>query len=353
MYKYQEISNWVEEKIQKKEFVQGDKLPTEKELMDQFNVSRQSVRRAIQQLENKGILHTIQGSGTYISISEKPHSNIIALVLTNYEDYIFPRKISGVYDVLQSAGYIVNLFFTDNHSSKELEIFHTLSSGSYAGMLLDGTQSALPRLDNQLFQKVFQTIPCIMMDSKYTGYHLPCVALDDEQGGYLATKHLIENKHEKIAYIGRCEYKQGVSRYKGYTNALLRYDIPINEKYVFWYTLESYQYLMTPESGALDALIKECTAVFCYNDQVALDLYNILEAKGLRVPEDISIIGYDHALLPGFDKKLSSIDHPKEVLGRTAAKNLLQLIQNPTHDANHLFSPKLIIGETVKKLSLQ
>lgn len=182
MYKYLTISNWIEEQIQNQNFKHGDKLPTEKELMDQFDVSRQSVRRALQYLENKGILNTIQGSGAYISLSsEKPRSNTIALVLTNYEDYIFPSKISGIFDVLQSAGYIVNLFFTDNHSSKELEIFHSLLNGSYAGMLLDGTQSALPRLDEQLFRTIIQNIPCIMMDSSYMGYNLPSVTLDDEK----------------------------------------------------------------------------------------------------------------------------------------------------------------------------
>ena len=367
MFKYESIILWIRDQINNGAFSPGSKLPTEMELMKQFGVSRQSVRRAIQVLVDEGTLYSIQGSGIYTAQSNKPakahssqpgrhfrttSSKQIALVLTNYEDYIFPNKISGIYETLENAGYIINLFFTDNQSEKELHILHALLESDYAGMLLDGTQSGLPRLDETLFRQVIQRIPCIMMDSRYSGFHLPCVSLDDKLGGYLATRHLIENGHRKIAYVGRGEYRQGIKRGMGYAQALINNNISVEPNRMIWYTLNTYPMLFKPPgTSAIIDLLTKCTAVTCYNDQVAADLIEVLERHGLRIPEDISIVGYDHAEFPGKHHLLTSIQHPKALLGRKAAENLLRLIHDPLFDANYTFRPELVQGETVRNLN--
>ena len=369
MYKYEKITMWIREQISSGSFSPGSKLPTEMELMEKFNVSRQSVRRAIQVLVDEGLVHSVQGSGIYAADRDnlhnssndrlarhnrRPPSRQIALVLTNYEDYIFPNKISGIYETLENAGYIINLFFTDNHSEKELHIFRSLLDGNYAGMLLDGTQSALPRLDEALFRQVIQKIPCIMMDSRYSGFRLPCVTLDDELGGYLATRHLIENGHRKIAYVGRSEYRQGIKRGLGYVKALMEAGIDIEGNRMIWYTLNTYPFLFKPPGNqTIVDILSTCTAITCYNDQVASDLIDVLEHHGLRIPADISIIGYDHATFPGKQRRLTTIEHPKALLGKKAAENLLRLIRDPLFDANYTFRPELVPGQTVRNLNAQ
>lgn len=367
MFKYEAVSTWIREQIDNGTNQPGTKLPTERELMERFSVSRQSVRRALQDLEQDGLIISIQGSGIYVAdrgqngvrqgalpfTGESRHidSRQIALVLTDHDDYIFPQIISGIYEVLEDAGFIINLFFTDNHCLKETHVLQALLEGSYAGLLLSGTQSAFPRPDDALFRQVIHRIPCIMMDSRYSGYGLPCVSLDDSMGGYVATRHLIENGHRKIAYIGRSEYRQGIKRGQGYVRALQEAGIEVDYNHVFFYTLDTYPLLFQRGvNREICSMLEDCTAVTCYNDQLAYDLIRMLELYGMRVPDDISIIGYDNAKIPPATMKISTLEHPKNLLGKKAAENLLRLIRDPSFEANYSFPPTLIRGETVRNI---
>ena len=351
MFKYMEIVNWVKQQISAGSLMLNSKLPTEKEMIAQFGVSRQSVRRAVQQLEAEGVLQTVQGSGTYVINTPVSTSNKIALALTNYEGHIFPSKIRGITSVLEKEGYIGNLFVMDNMISKEYQILQTILEENYAGLLLDGTQSYLPRTDEQLFSKVIRQIPCIMVDSLYPGFNLPAVMIDDVAGGYLATRHLIEHGHKNIAYIGRVDYTQGINRYKGYIRALREYSMPIDDKHVFFYIYNQKDMICDGSLGEclLDTL-KRCTAVFCFNDEMARTIITFLHNHGLEVPDDVSLVGYDNMPTPGYPLRLTSINHPKERLGEKAAENLLQLMRDPHFNANYLFKPELYIGDSVKDI---
>lgn len=349
MYKYMEIVNWVTDRITSGDLTINSKLPTEKEMIRQFGVSRQSVRRAIEILEADGILHTIQGSGSYITRTLSPHSNKIALALTNYEGHIFPSKIRGINSVLEREGFIGNLFVMDNMISKEYQILQTLLDDNYAGILLDGTQSYLPRTDDQLFRKVIQKIPCVMVDSLYPGYDLPVVMINDEMGGYIATKYLIEHGHRRIAYVGRVDYTQGINRYKGYVRAQLEKNIPVDDRNVFFYIYNQNNLIYDGSMGErLLETLRRCTAVFCFNDELARNLIGFLHTNSMEVPNDISLVSYDNMPAAGFPLQLTSVNHPKEKLGEKAAENLLHLIRDPQFDANYLFNPELYIGNSVR-----
>ncbi|MBR2189823.1 MAG: GntR family transcriptional regulator [Eubacterium sp.] len=348
MFKYMEIVNWVREQINTGALQTDSKLPTENEMIRQFNVSRQSVRRAIQELENEGLLRTVQGSGTYIQGPAAPHSNKIALALTNYEGQVFPSKVRGINRILEQNGYISNLFVMDDSVSKENQILETLLQDHYAGLLLDGTQSLLPRTDEALLRSVINSIPCIMVDSVYPGFGLPSVMIDDDAGGYLATKYLIENGHRQIAYVGRIDYIQSINRYKGYTRALRERGLSFNDENVFFYIYTQKSFIYDGSMGEqLLQTLRRCTAVFCFNDDLARNIIGFLNQNGIRVPEDISIVGYDNMPVPGYPLDLTSIIHPREKLGEKAAKNLLRLIQDPHFDASYLFTPQLYIGNSV------
>lgn len=363
MFKYLEIADWLRQQIAQGIFPPGSKLPTEMQLMDQFSVSRQSVRRALQELEADKLILSVQGSGIYVNdlrgrrdreinpaYDTQPisRSRQIALVLTDFEEYIFPARINGIYETLEAAGYVVTLYFTDNQFLKEVRILQSLLDKDLAGVLMDGTQSAYPRYNDALFRRIIKQFPCVMIDSRYRGYGLPVVALDDEKGGYIATKHLIEHGHKRIAYIGRGDYRQGIKRGFGYARAMSEAGLDYSDRDMIWYTVSLYPTLFRePGCEAIIDIISAYSAVFCYNDQVACDMIHMLERHGYRVPEDISVVGYDHADLPGCEHKITSIEHPKDALGKKAAENLIRLIHDPTFDANYIFQPHLVSGDTV------
>lgn len=348
MYKYQTVAHTIKEKIDAGIYKSGEQIPTEQEMIRLFGVSRQSVRRAIQYLESLGLLKSVQGSGTFVTENTGSPSNKIALILTNCEDHIFPAIIHGMHNILEESGYIINLFVTDNKVSKEYNILKTIEDKNYAGILLSSTRGILPRARDQKIDSLLSKTPCIMLDSYYPGYNLPYIAIDDERGGYMATEYLINNGHKKIAYIGRADYMQSILRYKGYTKALLENEIEPDDDRILFYLLNQYKYVFQPPlCERLLEILKDCTAVFCFNDEVACDLIVFLEQHGIHVPDDISVMGYDGMPYPGTMTKISSINHPKELLGKKAAQNIIKLIENPKFDAGYRFAPKLIPGETV------
>jgi GntR family transcriptional regulator of arabinose operon len=91
------------------------------------------------------------------------------------------------------------------------------------------------------------------------------------------------------------------------------------------------------------------TGVVCYNDAVASSLLDVFEERGIRVPEDMSIVGIDDANLAQM-RNFTSIPHPKEELGRRAASNLLHMIENPSFDGNCLFDAEPVLRDSVKKI---
>ena len=351
MFKYMIIVNHIREQLASGALQGGDKLPTENGMIEQYGVSRQSVRRAVHELETQGIIRTIQGSGSYITGRSPVRSNKIALALTNYEGQVFSSKVRGINRILEQKGFISNLFVMDNAVSKENQILETLLQENYAGMLLDGTQSLIPRTDTSLFQRIVRELPCIMVDSVYPGLGLPSVMIDDEAGGYMATRHLIEKGHRNIAYIGRVDYVQSINRYKGYVRALREQNLPFSDQNVFFYIFTQSPYIYDGSmSRLLLETLKRCTAVFCFNDDLARNIIGFLSRNGIRVPDDISLVGYDDMPVPGYPLDLTSVKHPGEKLGEKAAEHLLQLIQNPQFNASYLFSPELHIGNSVRSV---
>ena len=91
------------------------------------------------------------------------------------------------------------------------------------------------------------------------------------------------------------------------------------------------------------------TGIICYNDELASQLIDLLEGRGVKVPEDISVVGIDDANIAQL-KDLSSFPHPKEALGRKTAENLLRMIQDPSFDGNYLFDAQPVVRGSVKQL---
>lgn len=348
MFKYSEIVNWIIDEIASGNLPEGAKLPTEKEMMAQFGVSRQSVRRAVRQLEEEGIVRSVRGSGIYVEETRVSSSKRIAVILNNYDGYVFPAKLKGINTVLEEAGYVSSLFVLDNMISKEYQILQTLSNEDYEGIILDGTQDLLPRADARLFSSITQEIPTVMLDSYYQGFSVPSVQINNELAGYTATKYLIDHGHRAIAYVGRIDYTHGIEKYKGYIRAQLDSRIPINDNQVFFYIYNQGELIYDGKMGQrlLDT-ISRCTAVFCYNDELAYNLIRFLNANGISVPDDISMVGFDHTPMPDHPVQVTSIMHPTERIGKKAAENLLQLIHQPQFNANYLFTPELAIGNSV------
>ncbi len=341
------IVNDIKKAINAGKYEVDTKIPSENQLSDKYGVSRQTVRKAILELEQEGYLYAKHGSGTFVARrrSKIGNSKNIAVVSTYMSDYIFPRVIQGINQVLSDNGYSILLKTTNNSRKGEAWCMEELLSKNIDGMIIEPSQSAISCQHQVLYDQMdMMGIPYVFIQGCYEAMlDRPHVMLDDVEGGRLITRHLIALGHRKIAGIFKADDTQGILRHKGYVKALQENGIEYDPDLVTWYH--------TKDKGEkpMEGLLRICelnlpfTAVVCYNDEIASAVINGLKSIGKKVPEEISVTGFDNSLL-AHSKGITTIAHPQEELGKKAAETLIGLINGSISkkDAHVLLAPELV-----------
>jgi GntR family transcriptional regulator of arabinose operon len=352
--KYIFVANWLKENIKNNTFKVGDKLISEHKICDKFDVSRQTARQAVAVLEREGLVVKRQGSGTFVSGHDaRPQHKNIGILTTYIGDYIFPGLISGIQDVLSGHDYQMTLRLTQNKIENERRQLLSLLSLDIDGLIVEATKSALPSPNLGLYQEFARrNIPIVFVHAFPRELSCNYIIKDDEKAGGLAARHLIENRHKKIGGIFKYDDIQGNLRYKGVITEMYVHHIPLDENAIIWYSTETYDQLFSDSFLPFTlARLKDCTALICYNDDVAITALQAFEQAGVRIPEDLSVISFDNSNLAKIAQPtLTSITHPGAELGKLATESLLAIIQNPHYEIQHVFKPQLVIRNSVKKL---
>lgn len=354
--KYVRLMDDLKEKIFSGKIKAGDKLPSENELSSSYQVSRQTVRKALSVLENAGYIYAEHGRGTFCSelVHLYRNSRNIAVVTTYLSDYIFPRVIKGIDTVLTKAGYSIILKNTGNSRSQEAKCLEELLQKDIEGIIIEPSKSQIYCRHMNLYRKLEEyKIPYVFIQGCFARMNdRPQVLMDDYKGGYLITKYLIEKGHKNITGVFKSDDIQGQNRHKGYVTALQEAGISYDPDRVIWYYTEDRKihpyegiYQMADSCYAMDAVV-------CYNDQIAMQVIQALNDAGLKVPEDISVTGYDNSYMTNVNGlKLTSIIHPQEKLGEMAAELMLKLIQNGgdiKEEKKILIEPEIVEGNSCR-----
>ncbi|MCF2570340.1 GntR family transcriptional regulator [Mediterraneibacter glycyrrhizinilyticus] len=351
--KYERIVAWVQQEIESGALSRGDKLPSENDLMERFGVSRQTVRRAMEELTERNVVEGRRGSGTYVTANTRRLTGKeirIAVMLTYVDTYIFPSIIKGIESVLSREGCILQIAMTDNAVEKERTLLREfIHTQSVDGIIAETVKSALPNPNMELYRELEKLgIPVLFVNNYYKELSIPHISMDDRRAGYLAARHLTECGHTRIGGIFKADDGQGHLRYAGYTDALMEQEIKIRGDQVIWIDSEELR-TMEEESAKFVKRLKGCTACVCYNDETAYKLVNILSKAGRRVPEDISIVGIDNSGVAKFcPVPLTSVENPAEELGRTAAESIVGKILRNENMETQEFMPKLVMRSSVQ-----
>ncbi len=236
--------------------------------------------------------------------------------------------LSGVESVCKNNDYSLLLSFNNNAS--ELE--------AYFERKVDGVILFLSNISDEdiaLIEK--NKIPCVILFDKINSKDVISVCIDDEKGGFLATEHLIELGHKKIAlFAGDEENRCAIGRHNGYLKALKKHNIIPEDKYLFRGDFSKEAGILA--ANEVVAMKEKPTAIFCVGDNVAIGAMEVFRREGIRVPEDISIIGFDagestsHTYSP-----LTSMYNPVKEIGRIGSKLLLDKING--------FEPENIVND--------
>lgn len=312
------------------------KLPTETELSQQYKVSRQTVRSALTLLREKGIITSRQGSGSYATGLSEDHSrNRIPILIANHQEYIYPHLLTDIRRVLSAQGYQLQVYDTYNNTLKEREHLLTLLADPPRGVIVEGCKSTLPNPNLDLYEKLRATGSFLLfLHNSYAGLSdVVCVKDDNYYGGYLLAEHLAALGHTRIAGLFKIDDRQGPERYSGVVSCLRDLGIFVDDSQVGWFTSREVESLETnQDTRFLTAFIQEqlqdCTAVICYNDEIAYWLIKELSYAGKQVPQEISVVCFDNSYLSDLSRvRITTLTHQAHEIGSCAAECMIQKLK--------------------------
>lgn len=336
--KYQLLADRLREELARNSGQTGYKLPTEQELSRQYRLSRQTVRHALRLLEEEGLIHRRQGSGSYATgLLPGETSRQIAVVTSFLNDYIFPAILHDASDVFSRQGYSTAVYATENQVGTEREILLRLLEKPVSGLLVEGSKTALPTPNADLYQRLRQTgTPMVFLHGAYAGLDgVPCVADDNFEGGYQLARYLTDRGRREIAGIFKSDDAQGPQRYHGVVSALRDAGLPIQDRRFAWYDTEDRRRLLEEEDGRLlegflQTRLGDAAAVICYNDEIAYHLIQALLEAGRQVPEEVAVVSFDNSYLSQLGPvPITSLSH-RSRMGRVAAEQIIELLQGGT-----------------------
>ena len=328
--KYMSLMEELKSKILSGEIRPGAKLPSENELAQEYEISRHTVRKALAILVTDGYITTKHGKGTFCSdrMAHRKNSKNIAVVTTYISDYIFPRLIQGMDRVLTEQGYSIMLKNTGNSRQKEAQCLEDILTKDVDGLIIEPSKSQILCRNMPLYEQLDRMgIPYVFIQGSYLQMkNKPTILLDDAKGAYLLTKYLIDTGHRQIAGVFKADDSQGAERHKGYVKALQEAGMSYQPELVVWFHTE-------------DRKVKPAVMV-----------QMMLERIGKKVPEDLSVTGYDDSMIARTGPvELTTVSHPQEKLGEMAAELLLELLHGiPPEESRvlRLIEPELVIRKS-------
>jgi LacI family transcriptional regulator len=271
-------------------------------------------------------------------VRQQTHS--IGLIIPDISNPFFPQVASGVEDGAKEKGYSVFLCNTNYESDQEARYLQLLIEKRVDGIILASGFQASDTINPLLMG----SIPIVSLCTRFENANNSFVVIDNERGGFIATKHLIEQGYPSVGYIGT--QGDGLSagqRFKGYLQALEKFNIPFDDRFVFSGDLKRETgYEITKRLIAGRHFPR---ALFVENDLMALGAIQGIKESGLRVPDDIAVVGFDDIAFASFPEiGLTTVRQPKYEMGRLAADILLDSIITSTKEPKkHILEPKLII----------
>lgn len=251
----------------------------------------------------------------------------------------------GIEAALRGEGYIplfVSGHWVDAEERKALD--------ELMARRVDGLIVLAGRLSDRILQGYARQVPMVVLGRQISGARVYSLSFDNRGGAYMATKHLVEMGHRRIAYIaGDTDHEDAVERLEGYRDAIREANLPLDNQLIV-----SGDFTEAGGMLAVNRLLDShvsFTAIACSNDQAAIGALLALNRRNLRVPDDVSIIGFDDVSPARFSiPPLSSVHLSVYEAGEAAAQAMLALLRGQGPEGE-LPAPRLAMRESTRRLS--
>ena len=322
-------------------WLDGQRIPTETQLSQHLDISRTTVRIALQRLEVEGLIKRTAGRGTFVSsrADGEAGSRTIAYLTHGFHNEIQSILLSSAETELRSAGYQV-IFSNASGAAEETAILQQLLEENVAGALI--WASAIPTNETLISLREYQQrgIPFVFVDRMIEGISADYVASDNFGGAYDLTSHLIDCGHEHIVQLmpnigGLLPVDE---RHRGYVAAVEEHDLrsycpwkidtpnrkEFHETDIYALVGQNRQWIVEQIVGLMNAAEQKPTAIACINDNLAIITIIALQEIGYRVPEDVSVVGFDDISMASYiSVPLTTVSQNAYEIGRAASQMLL------------------------------
>lgn len=270
----------------------------------------------------------------------------IGLVVTTVADPFTSAVVSGIEQTANDHGYSVFLADSNADPEREQKVVQAFAERRVDGIIV--TSSRVGALYLPLLSEMM--VPIVLVNDQHPGEFVHSVMIRNRPGSRAAAAHLVELGHRRIAYLGdRFGYQSDAEHYAGYRQALDAAGIPPMPE------LEVYGD-GKPEAALramhqLLALDHPPTAVCCYNDMSALGALRAIHMRGLRVPRDISVTGFDDLFLASYtEPPLTTVRQPMRRMGQLAMESLCKLMSGQESSVQIKIEPELIVRQSTSRL---
>ncbi len=361
--KAEEVYRWLMAYIDENKFSGNLKLPSENALCRRLDMSRETVRAALDRMAQEGLVKRVKGSGTYINkeiaLSRELDTGSaplkIGLILQGQDTNANSELLEGIKSVLPTDQVDLRVFFTDNKFSNERNCLQTVVHQNFQGFIIDGVKASLLNPNLDCYKEIYRRrIPVIFYNNYYKNLRYPRVIVNDMECADRLIGLLIERGHRHIAGIFVYDNYQSIEKFQGTAAAMLKRGVDFQDDYIKWcVSNEAHDQRF---ARSIDHFLKglpKYTAIVCCNYMIYRLVRRVLAEQGKRVPEDCSLVCFDYSG-PDWEREgITCSVHQGRQMGRLVATRLMTMIQRrDCEDKNYTYvmKPKIYEGTSIRTL---
>lgn len=361
--KSEQIYRWLLTYIDENKFSGNLKLPSENALCRRLEVSRETVRTAMDRLAQEGLIRRVKGSGTYfdkaVALSRELDTGTaqrkIGLILQGQDSSANSELIRGIKSVLGPEKMDLKIFLTDNKFANERRCLQTVVHQNFQGFIVDGVKASLLNPNLDCYQQIYRRrIPVIFYNNYYKDLRCPRVIVNDLSCADQLVELLVKAGHRHIVGIFVYDNYQSIEKFQGMAAALQKRGVEFQDDYIKWcVSNEAHDPSFIRSIAKFLKSQPKCTAIVCCNYIIYRLVRQALEEMGREVPGDYSLVCFDYS---GEDWEAEGVTcsvHQGYQMGVQVAQRLVKMIQRQECEDrgySYVMEPKLYIGNSIRKI---
>lgn len=357
------VYNWLRDYIEENRFSVSNKLPSENALTRRMNVSRDTVRSAMNTLEEEGLIYRVQGSGSFfkkeVAVSDKEKrpgmSRKIGVILQGQDPDANKGLLAGIRSVFDENTTDLRIYFTNNRFSNERACLDEVMHNNFDGFIIDGVMASIVNPNLDCYHSILgKNIPIIFYNNYYKDLKCSKVTNNDISGADELVSRLAEHGHKKIMGIFVSDNYQSAEKFCGYVKALQKYKCVFDDDYVKWCVSSSaYKKSFEKEISKFIKSQPECTAIVCCNYMLLKMVQKVLQDMGKKVPKDYSLVCFDYSKEDWAECGITCSVHQGNIMGVEVSKRLVRMMENKDfmrRDYSCILEPYIHDGNSIGKV---